>query len=138
MYKRLNDFKKRFNRFKTVDPKTDENKNKKVLDGVGDLFNELYYIYKDKYSEEKDGLNAKDKKDLLMIISLSLMKNNKRLVKNLIKKIYLKKPTKYDLNIFNKWVNKKKKKHKPRNYLKGLVMCLKLYILQMMERKTII
>ena len=109
MYKRLNDFKKRFNRFKTVDPKTDENKNKKVLDGVGDLFNELYYIYKDKYSEEKDGLNAKDKKDLLMIISLSLMKNNKRLVKNLIKKIYLKKPTKYDLNIFNKWVNKKKK-----------------------------
>ena len=34
----------------------------KVLDNVGDLFNELYYIYKDKYNEEKDGLNTKDKK----------------------------------------------------------------------------
>ena len=33
----------------------------KVLDNVGDLFNELYYIYKDKYNEEKDGLNTKNK-----------------------------------------------------------------------------
>ena len=32
------------------------------MDNVGDLFNELYYIYKDKYNEEKDGLNTKDKK----------------------------------------------------------------------------
>ena len=34
----------------------------KVLDKVGDLFNELFYIYKDKYNEEKDGLNTKNKK----------------------------------------------------------------------------
>ena len=34
----------------------------KVLDNVGDLFKELYYIYKDKCNEEKDGLNTKDKK----------------------------------------------------------------------------
>ena len=34
----------------------------KVLDNVGDLFNEWYYIYKDKYNEEKDGLNTKSKK----------------------------------------------------------------------------
>ena len=33
----------------------------KVLDNVGDLFNELYYIYKNKYNEEKDGLNVKNK-----------------------------------------------------------------------------
>ena len=33
----------------------------KVLDNVGDLFNDLYYIYKDKYNEEKDGLNTKIK-----------------------------------------------------------------------------
>ena len=32
------------------------------LHNVGDLFYELYYIYKDKYNEEKDGLNTKDKK----------------------------------------------------------------------------
>ena len=39
MYKRLNDFKKRFNRLKTVNPQTDTNKilKEKVLDGVGDL-----------------------------------------------------------------------------------------------------
>ena len=64
MYKKLNDFKKRFNKLKTVDPQTNENKvlKLKVLLNVGDLFNELYYIYKDKYNEEKDGLNTKNKK----------------------------------------------------------------------------
>ena len=64
MYKKLNDFKKRFNKLKTVDPQTNENKvlKLKVLLNVGDLFNELYYIYKDKYNEEKDGLNTKSKK----------------------------------------------------------------------------
>ena len=42
---------------KNVTPETDENKDQqeKVLNNVGDLFNELYYIYKDKCSEEKDG-----------------------------------------------------------------------------------
>ena len=64
MYKKLNDFKKRFNKLKTVDPQTNENKvlKPKVLDNVGDLFNELYYIYKGKYNEENDGLNTKNKK----------------------------------------------------------------------------
>ena len=64
MHKKLNDFKKRFNKFKVVNSHSDENKvlQPKVLDNVGDLFNELYYIYKDKYNEEKDGLNIKNKK----------------------------------------------------------------------------
>ena len=62
MYKKLNDFKKRFNKLKTVDPLTDENKvlKPKVLDNVGDYFNELYYFYKDKCSEEKDSLKTKN------------------------------------------------------------------------------
>ena len=62
MYKKLNDFKK-INKLKAVDPQTNENKvlKPKVLDNVGDLFNDLYYIYKDKYNEEKDGLNTKIK-----------------------------------------------------------------------------
>ena len=61
MYKKLNDFKKRFNKLKTVDPQTDENKvlKPKVLGNVVDLLNELYDIYWDKYNEEKDGLNTK-------------------------------------------------------------------------------
>ena len=64
MNKRLNDLKKRFNRFKNINPQTDENKvlKPKVLDDAEDLFNKLYYIYKDKYNEEKDGINTKDKK----------------------------------------------------------------------------
>ena len=61
MYKRLNDFERRFNRLKNVTPQIDNNKVLKQK--VGDLFNELYYIYKDKYSEEKDGLNARYKKN---------------------------------------------------------------------------
>ena len=64
MYKRLNEFKKRFNKFKTLNPQTDKNKNlqEKALDDVGDLFNELYYIYIDKYNEEEYGLNSRDRK----------------------------------------------------------------------------
>ena len=59
--KRLNDFKIRFNRLKTVSPQTDENKNlqEKVLGDAGDIFKKLYDVYKDKYSEEKDGLTTK-------------------------------------------------------------------------------
>ena len=37
----------------------------KVLDNTGDLLNDLYYIYKERYEEEeKDTLNKKDKKNL--------------------------------------------------------------------------
>ena len=66
MYKRLKEFKKRFNKFKTLNPQTDKNKNleKKVLDEIGDLFNELYYLYKDKYNKEEYGLNSRDRKTL--------------------------------------------------------------------------
>ena len=65
VYKNLNDFFKKINKHKAVNPQTDENKalKPKVLDNVGHLFNELYYIYKDKYNEEKDGLNTKNKKN---------------------------------------------------------------------------
>ena len=64
MFKKLNDFKKRLNKLKTVDPQTNENKvlTPKVLDNVGDLFNDLFYVYKDKYNEGKRGLNTKNKK----------------------------------------------------------------------------
>ena len=101
------DFKKRFNRLKIVNPQTNNNKvlKQKVLDDVRDLFNELCYIYKDKYKEEKYGLNARGKKKkkkltaknwhLLMIINMNLKKKNNRLVKknhpeNLMKKNHLK------------------------------------------------
>ena len=55
MHKKPNDFLKKINKLKTVDPQTDENKvlKPKGFGNVGDLFDELYYIYKDKYHEEK-------------------------------------------------------------------------------------
>ena len=54
-------FLKEINKFKTVDLQTNENRvlRPKVLDNVGDLFNELYYISIDKYNGEKGGLNKK-------------------------------------------------------------------------------
>ena len=84
---------------KNVSPqtKTNENLKEKVLDNVGGLFNELCYIYKDKYNEEINSLNTEDTKnlttknrDLLMIISTSLKKKKNKPVKNLIKKNHLK------------------------------------------------
>ena len=36
----------------------------KVLDNTEDLLNDLCYIYKERYEEEKDTLNKKDKKNL--------------------------------------------------------------------------
>ena len=64
MYNRLKDFKKRFNGLQTVKPQADKNKDRKlkVLNDAEDLFNWLYYIYQDKYNEEKYNLNTKDKK----------------------------------------------------------------------------
>ena len=68
MYKKLNNLKKTCNKLETVDPQTNENKvlTPKVIDNVGDLFNELYYIYRDKYNDEKDGLNTKKQKTFLL------------------------------------------------------------------------
>ena len=95
MYKKLNDL-KNINKLKAANWQTKENKvlKPKVLDNVGDLFNELNYIYKNKYNEEKDGLNIETKNfyttknwDLLMIINTNLKKMKKRinrLVKSLI------------------------------------------------------
>ena len=45
MHKKLKLFHKKFTNLKNVIPQTEANKNlkEKVLDNVGDLFNELYY-----------------------------------------------------------------------------------------------
>ena len=55
MHKKLNEFHKKFDVFKKIIPKTKKNKDLKVkvLDHTGDPFNELYYIYKEKYEEKK-------------------------------------------------------------------------------------
>ena len=64
MHKRLNDFYKKFTKLKSVNLQTEANVvlKAKVLDNAGDVFNELYYIYKEKHEEEKDDLNEKGTK----------------------------------------------------------------------------
>ena len=124
MYKKLNDLKKqKINKLKAVDPQTNENKVLKpnVLDNIGDLFNELYYICKDKHNEEKDDLNTKDKKPLYYkklrltndyhtsLKKKKRKKKNNRLVKCLIKKNHLKNQQKMiGLNLTNGLMKKKK------------------------------
>ena len=159
MYKRLNDFERRFNRLKNVTPQIDNNKvlKQKVLDGVGDLFNELYYIYKDKYSEEKDGLNARYKKNFNYKKLQRLtddyqyepeeekqQTSKKEPPKKPDKKEPPKKPSKVDLRKSNEWINKKEaginselfqkyfKLQKPSNTLKVL------YTTNNKRRKTVI
>ena len=64
MHKNLKNFHKKFTNLKNVTPRKEVNKNlkEKVLEDVGDLFNELYYIYKDQYNKEINNLNTKNKK----------------------------------------------------------------------------
>ena len=61
------------------------------------FFNDLYYLFKERYEEKKDNLNKDDMKKfdytnlvLLIIISMSLRKTKKKLIKILTKKNHLK------------------------------------------------
>ena len=66
MHEKLNDFHKKLTKFKNVNPQRKENEDlkAKVLGNVGGLFNDLYYIYKERYEEEKDILNKKTQKKI--------------------------------------------------------------------------
>ena len=88
---------------------------------MGDLFNELCYVYKDNYNKEKDGLNTKDKK-LLYYQKLRLTDNyhhesgeeekeekEQQTSKKLAKKEPPKKPTEDNASEFNKLVNEKER-----------------------------
>ena len=49
---------------KLVHEKNTKELNNEVLSNVRDLYNELYYIYKDKYNKEINNLNTENKKKL--------------------------------------------------------------------------
>ena len=93
----------------------------KVLNNVGDLFNELYYIYKDKYNEEKDDLNTKSKK-VFYYEKLRLTddyqyeseeeEKEQQTSEKPDKKEPLKKPKKDNASKFNERANEKTKRHK--------------------------
>ena len=66
MHKKLSDFHKKFTRFKVVAPRTKDKKilKNKVLSNARNLYNDLYYIYKDKYNKEINSLNTENIKKL--------------------------------------------------------------------------
>ena len=64
MCKKLKDFHKKFTRFIIVAQRTKDKKilKNKVLSNAINLFNDLYYIYKDKYNKEINRLNIENKR----------------------------------------------------------------------------
>ena len=63
MHKKLKNFNKNFTGLKNIIPQTKANEKlkEKVLDNARNLFNDLYYIYKDKYNEEINSLDTKNR-----------------------------------------------------------------------------
>ena len=67
MFSIMKDYHKKFNSLNKLKPQKENNKKRKqVLTNVGDIYNELYDVYKSKYSKKIDKLSAKDKKSLII------------------------------------------------------------------------
>ena len=66
MHKRQQNVHKKFAGLKKVSPQTKKNEylKAKVLHNAGDIFKEFYYIYKERYKNEKDVLNKKRHKEI--------------------------------------------------------------------------
>ena len=66
MYKKLNKFNDEIIGLNRINPRKRNRKKLKneVLSNVRDLYNELYYIYKDKYNKEINNLDTKNRKKL--------------------------------------------------------------------------
>ena len=62
----MKEYHKKFNSLNNLKPRTEDNEKRKqdVLTNVGDIYNELYGIYKSKYNKKINRLNVKTKKKL--------------------------------------------------------------------------
>ena len=101
---------KKFTSLKNVIPQTKNNEyvKPKVLDNVEDLFNDLYYIYKERYEEEKDALNENDTKNWLHKIRLAdSEEEDKQTDKKFNKKEPPKRPAKVDAKKFIQLIARK-------------------------------
>ena len=83
------------------------------MDNVGDLFNEIYYIYKDKYNEEINSLNTKNTKKfnykklgLTNDYQYEFEEEKKQTNKKSDKEEPPKKPTKTDVRELNELITK--------------------------------
>ena len=63
MFSIMKDYHKKFNSLNNLKTrrKDNEKRKKEVLNNVGDIYNELYDIYKSKYNKKIDRLSAKNK-----------------------------------------------------------------------------
>ena len=63
MFNLMKEYHKKFNSLNKLKPQKENNKKRKqeVLTNVGDIYNELYDIYKSKYNKKIDRLSAKNK-----------------------------------------------------------------------------
>ena len=64
MHRKLKNFREKFTGLKNLTPQAEDKEDflKKVLNDAKDLFNDLYYIYKDKYNKKINSLNTEDRK----------------------------------------------------------------------------
>ena len=67
MFNLMKDHHKKFNSLNKLKPQKENNEKRKqeVLTNVGDIYNELYDIYKSKYNKKINSLGTKDKKSLI-------------------------------------------------------------------------
>ena len=80
------------------------------MDNVGDLFNELYYIYKDRYNEEINSLDTKETYTKLRLTDdyqHESENEQEQTSKKSNKNEFPKKPTKTDVKEFNELIIKK-------------------------------
>ena len=62
MFKLMREHHKKFTSLNNLVPRTKNNKKLKqeALINAGDIYNELYYIYKDKYNEKTNSLDTEN------------------------------------------------------------------------------
>ena len=66
MFDIMKEYHEKFNKLTNLKTRTKDNEKRKqeVLTSAGDIYNQLYYIYKNKYNKKIDSLDAENKKKL--------------------------------------------------------------------------
>ena len=106
MFNLMREYHKKFTSLKNLVPRTKNNKKLKqeVLINAGDIYNELYYIYKNKYNKKINSLDKKNRKEL-DYIKLRLADIYEYPSEEEKEKIQ--EETITDANAFNKWIIEK-------------------------------
>ena len=112
MFNLMKEYHKKFNKLNNLKLRTKDNENlkQKVLTNVGNIYNELYDIYKSKYKQKIDKLSTKNKKKFdykkLRLSDNYLYLSEKEQEEEQEEQEKQNKKT-TDLSKFNEWTNKK-------------------------------